>query len=470
MIQRTTEKHRLVPRSAVVLSAAFIIGGFTVSPLAAADTATKQPRLRAAALQFAITTKPDSQTSSQTGTRVRKVFGPLKTTIMLFDDGATRLCLITTHFGNSPSVGVCELFRRTIAHELKLPKSHVLFLNSHNHCSVPFASHGDPGSNSQDVPKVQLLPIGVKFLAALQSHARRLPALLQPVTVWWAVGQEGRITYNCKGRRADGTTYFMRERDRVLLGKDFNGDIDRQAPVVVLKNKAGQIIAALTKFTGHPVTSYHPEKPVVFGEWPQVACDVLAKHFEKQRGVPVGFLQGCAGDISSKEMFFGGVKRSTEFGHMLGQSYIDALKNLRPSRRDGLDFAVEKVNVPLASLPTRKVLIAELKEIDDFIKRAKSGDKNTLSCVGLNFPRALSPVYRVRLVEPLRAWNVWALALHDKGRIDSIPKSLEIEIAVIRIGDVGIVGMSCEPFQGIGRQIRRGSSLPISIPCGFTNV
>ena len=35
--------------------------------------------------------------------------------------------------------------------------------------------------------------------------------------------------------------------------------------------------------------------------------------------------------------------------------------------------------------------------------------------------------------------------------------------------NVGIVGMPCEPFQGIGRQIRRRAALPISIPCAYMN-
>ena len=88
----------------------------------------------------------------------------------------------------------------------------------------------------------------------------------------------------------------------------------------------------------------------------------------------------------------------------------------------------------------------------------------------LNFPRALSPVYRSRLVELVRPWNAWALGLHEKGLAETVPKHLEMEISVIRIGDIGIVGLPCEPFQGIGRQIRRGSPLPLSIPCGYTNV
>lgn len=48
-------------------------------------------------------------------------------------------------------------------------------------------------------------------------------------------------------------------------------------------------------------------------------------------------------------------------------------------------------------------------------------------------------------------------------------KHLEVEIYVLRLGDVGLVGMPFEPFQGIGRQIRAGSPLPLTIPCGYVN-
>jgi hypothetical protein len=455
-----------------VALAAWVLPALFMCPVTGAEAVEEQPRLRAAALQYELAPKPDAATTSKTGARAKRVVGPLKTTVMLLEDGAVRLCVVTTHFDDTRPVNVSELFRETIAKDLDLPKSHVLMFASHNHSAATFAANGVHlyASYSQEAPPVELLPIGEEFLAALRSHAKRLPELLEPVSVWWAEGHEDRITYNRKGRRADGTAYLMREQDRLLLGPDFSGDVDTHAPVVVLKNQDGRVIAALTQFTGHPVTCYHPENPVVFGEWPQVACDVLAARLGGQRVVPVGFFQGCAGDVNSKEMFFGSVKRATEFGEMLGQSYIDALGDLRRSRRDGLDFAVEKVSVPLAPLPNAELLTAELEEMDDFIKRAKSGDENTLSCVGLNFPRALSPIYRARLIEAVQPWSAWALALHEQGRADSVPKHLEIEVSVLRIGDVGIVGLPCEPFQGIGRQIRRGSPLPLTIPCGYVNV
>ena len=135
-----------------------------------------------------------------------------------------------------------------------------------------------------------------------------------------------------------------------------------------------------------------------------------------------------------------------------------------------MDYLCEKVLVPLAPLPSGEILQAEIAEIEDFISRASAGDENTLSCVGLNFPRDLTPAYRGKLIEAVLPWNRWALNLQQTGQANTVAKYLEMEVYVIRLGDVAIIGMPFEPFQGIGRQIRAGSPLPLAIPCGYVNV
>ena len=437
----------------------------------AADSSDGEPRLRAASLRFGVTARAGGETESRTGAVVGKVHGPLKTTVTLLEDGSLRLCLIASDSSSIIRRNMSAFCRNEIAEELGIPVSRVLIFSSHNHSGTRMASNQTRSYDAQyrDDPKPQLLPIGREFMDKLRSHAKRLPEMLQPVSVWWAEGREDRITYNRKGRRADGSTYFMREEDRILLGEDFRGDIDRQAPVVVLKNRDGRPVTALAQFTGHPVTSYHPERPVVFGEWPQVACDALGEHLSPGQPVPVGFLQGCAGDVNSKKMFRGGVETSTQYGRMLGSTYIKALDGLKQSSRKGLDYSMEKVQIPLAPLPSRETLLDEIAEMEQFLRRASAGDEDTLACVGLNFPRELTPAYRGKLVELVLPWNRWALDLHEKGQAGTVPKYLEMELYVLRLGDVAIVGMPCEPFQGIGRLIRRDSPLPLAIPCGYVN-
>ena len=429
------------------------------------------PRLLAASLGFGITPKAGGPTVGKTGAVVMNVAGPLKSTVTLLEDGGQRLCLVTTHFNSPKAVNVSAMFRRAIAEDLDLPLANVLLFVSHNHTDMKMAENQLEAYDAlaiapEQLPEPRLLPTGREQLDQLRSHAKRLPALLQPVTVWWAEGSEDRITYNRKGRRADGSSYLMREEDRDLLGEDFIGDIDRQAPIVVLKNERGDPVTALVQFTGHPVTAYHPEKPVVFGDWPQVTCDVVADRL----AVPVSFLQGCAADVNSKGMFRGGIELSEKYGRMLGGSYIQALEKLRPSSRDGFDHAVEKVQIPLGPLPSEETLIAEIAAMEDFICRANAGDENTLLCAGLNFPRELTPVYRGKLIQGVLPWSSWALQLRQSGNADTVPKFLDAEIHVLRLGDVGIVGMPFEPFQGIGRQMRAGSTLQLTIPCGYTNV
>lgn len=424
--------------------------------------------LRAAAGEFEIVPDAETLTDARHGGKAVEVVSGLKTVVTLLEDGPERLCLITTHFGPSIPVNVSKVIRETVSKDLGIPVSRVLIFTSHNHTSVALASNGVLVYNAYETPApgAELLPVGKEFLRRLGEVARDLPGRLVEVSVSWAEGKESRISYHRKGRRDDGTTYLIREEDRRLLGDDFEGDVETSAPIVVLKDRGGEAVVGFLQFTAHPVTAFHPERTVVFGEWPQMVCEKIGKEI----GAPVGFLQGCAADVNSKEMFTGGPSRSREFAEMLGGSYLAAMGDLKNSEYGGMDVHLETVEVPLASLPSKEILREELKEIDSFIERARGGDPDTLSCVGQNYAVALSPPYRAWLAGLLRPWTAWALGMHEPGNEDSLSMVQEMEIASIRIGDVGIVGLPCEPFQNIGRRMKKLSRLPLTIPCGYMNV
>jgi len=416
---------------------------------------------------FSTVPKLGSTTPNLTKVQAGKVVGPLKTTVVLLHEGSLRVCLVANPFFTDEE-GAYTAVQRQVSMALNIPTNNVVVFSSHDHC-VPALTVGPAWTWKRPLGQkvtVKLLDLGRRFVKQVVDAARRLPDRLEPVSVWYAVGQEDRMTYNRKGRRADGTTYLMREEDRRMLGTDFRGDIETDAPIVCLKNARGTPVCFLVQYTGHPVTAYHPERPVIYGEWPQVACEQLSRRYSN---VPVSFLQGCAGDINSKEMFFGNVKRSEQFGGYLARAYIGAAKNLKASKRQGMNFEMIRVNVSLMRLPGRKTVEREIGEIRDFIRRANAGDENTLSCVGLNFPRSLSPAYRAALVKMILPWSQRTLSLHKQGKADRSPKTVEMEVAVLRLGDVGIVGLPGEPFCGIGRLIKKLSPLPLAIPCGYTN-
>ena len=301
--------------------------------------------------------------------------------------------------------------------------------------------------------------------------ARQIRKQCVPVHVAWSVRHERRITYNRKGHRADGSTYLMREEDRVLLGKDFTGDIDDDAPVIAFVGADDKPVCFLVQFSGHPVTDYHPEQPIVHGDYPQVACDDLSCAFG---GVPVGFLQGCAGDLNSKGLLtskpaeekLADVVRS---GHWLGGTYIRAAKHLRCAAADDVAFSWRRIRMPFRKVPSVRTLQRQITEMDDFLRRCAAGDETALNCEGLNVARTMTPRYRAALIEPCKRWAQWALDFHVKRRLASAPTHVDVDIAAIRIGDVGIIGMPCEPLLGIGRQIKRDATLPLVVPCGYMN-
>ncbi len=408
---------------------------------------------------------------NRTGARIQRVLSALKTTVVLLRSEQEAVCIVSSHIVTN-SRWIYHAIQQCARRKLGLPPDRVLVFCGHNHCSFqltdgpPAAGYGEERGSA----RTRLTPPGRRFFAGLEQVLQTLRGELQPVTVSWAVGREGRISYNRKGRRADGTTYLMREEDRLLLGRDFRGDIDEEAPVVCLRARHGQPVAVFAQFNAHPATAYHPEHPIVHGEYPQTACDLVSRKLSRSHEtVPVAFFQGCAGDINAKGLLSGDVRRTERFGRLLGNTYLRACRHPQPSRSDRLALRRSVVRVPLQPLPSLRRLLQEKEEIAAFLRRARKGDEDTMSCLGLNFPRQLTPPYRAALMEPVWDWNRWAIRMRRSHGTALVPRFVEMEICVLRLGDVAIVGMPCEPFVGIGRRIRRDSPAPLTIPCGYTN-
>lgn len=429
--------------------------------------------LKVAAATFSVRPRSGGEGQSLTHAKVERVYTPLRTTVLLLEDEGGRVCLIASHF-MTDRYPISNLLRKRAAEALGASRERVLSFSSHNHTDVLLARKPIPWDRPAPaacLKESELTREGLELLEKLYAAGRGLPGKLAPARPWWGVGWERRITYNRKGRRADGTTYFMREEDRLLFGRGFSGDIDPDAPVVAFVGGDGAPLCFLVQFAGHPTTCFHPEHPVVHGDYPQDACDRLSRAFG---GVPVGFLQGCCGDLNAKGLLSvrpirEKIADALRYGRFLGETYIKTARKLRRSNWDDVACDWATVRLPFRKVPRASLLRRQRAEIEDFMGRCSQGDPQALTCVGINAARTMSPRYRAALIQPVRAWTEWALRFHTEGRLEEAPQCSDLRIAAARIGDIGIVGMPCEPFCGIGRRIKGTCELPLAIPCGYMN-
>ncbi len=430
--------------------------------------------IQLAAATFEVHARPGSAGRTLVGNTASHVFMPLKSSVFIIVDGERMLALLTSHW-MCHHYKFSNLARNRVAQALGIPMSQVVLFSSHNHCVVALNEkqyHHGHFNPDEIIPESDLTVEGAELMHGFIDNAVALSKKLQPVTVHYARGSERRITHNRKGRRGDGSTYLMREEDRLLLGEDFCGDIDDDAFVIAFHDNNNKPIAMLTQFTGHPVTAFHCDAPVVHGEFPQIACDDLSAAYGD---IPVGFLQGCAGDTNSKGLLAAtpaeeNAARATRYGHLLGETFIRIAKERQPSQAADMQFAWLPVTLPFAAVPPRAELEARLAAAEDFIRRCDAGETDsTRGCDGLNFPTNMTVPYRKALIEPIRKWLNWALDFHRNNCLHKAPTHIESPVFAARIGDVGIVGMQCEPLLGIGRQIKATAPTAVTLPCGYMN-
>ncbi|GGG73261.1 hypothetical protein GCM10007415_00810 [Parapedobacter pyrenivorans] len=431
-------------------------------------SSNKSPHLNVAASTFSIQPEVGALSEhSRTGALISAVYGDIKSTMVLLEEHENKLCFFTSPLDieRGPLHDTIVSVLSTI---LEISPSAIVTTTSHSHTNPYLHLDGDNVPTPNDSAAYKSMLLANDFLMKLQKSASDLVSRLQPATIEWGKAEENRITYNRRGRDfVTGKSYFIREEDRLALGEGYRGLIDPDATVVLFRSiDDNKVFAAFTFFTGHPVAAYNPENLISYGQFPQDANDMLSAYFG---GIPVAFLQGPGGDINSKHMLTGTMEQAKELGKLLGETFIVAAKKAKPSVRSGLTWQRQSVHIPLDHLPDKQTLLADLKEIDDFVRRANKGDENTLSCVGMNFPKALSPSYRGRLVSLVRPWYEWALTQYEENRLHMIPRSMPMQIVVARFGDVGFTGLPFEPFVKTGLKIKEETVLPCVLACGYTD-
>lgn len=401
---------------------------------------------------------------TRSGVQVDAVYGDIKTNVLMLQESDRILFLVTSALGIEQGK-FRKLIVSLIQEKYNIDEEAIITSSSHNHC-IPSLIFEGP-EPEKGTPEYLSWQVGQSFIEDFKGTISDLSDDLKTVNVFFGKAEENRISYNRRGVYPTGETYFMREEDRILVGDGYRGLIDPDVSVVVFKDsEQNKPVAGLLMFACHPVVAYNPEKQFTHGQFPQIASEMMSENLGNS---PVGFIQGTSGDINAKYMLTGSIEQANAAGEMLGQSALIALNNLMPSKRDGLEFTTLTAEIPFEKLPSKESLTKDLHEIDDFIRRGKAGDEHTLSCVGMNFPKALTPEYRANLITGVRGWYVWALRQHDEGKLKDLPTAMAMDVVVARFGDVGFVGLPYEAYVKTGLKIKESANLPMVLAAGYTN-
>lgn len=331
------------------------------------------------------------------------VFKNLSASCVVFDNGLTRagvMAIDVCYIGTQQLAGI-----REAAEKLGIPPHQMMVNSSHTHCGPSFSSRN-----------ADYLCL---FATKTSNLVEAAVADLKEATLDYTVGQS-LVGLNRRQVGKDGKVAGIAPEPRKR--------IDMDVPVLRVLDGTNQVRALMFGYTCHPVTMGGYE---ISPDYPGPAREWIAAAFTNCQPV---FLQGFGGDvrprIATANGRFGyvlvdGKQMLTELGHQLGRDVVSAacvpLQQVAapPGKPMPLAGASEKLALPLKV--TTKV---------DRDLRARSS----------------SPTAKLR-PEKLRP----EVAIHPK----DAKQTREIELAVLRVGNIYVVFGQGELCSEIGLRIKR---------------
>ena len=258
----------------------------------------------------------------------------------------------------------------------------------------------------------------------------------------------------------------------LVVGQNFEGFADHRVMVVRFDDLDENPLAALVCYAAHPIILAYQNR-LLSPDFPGVAKRVV----EELTGAACLYLQGCAGNIMTREALTGDLGAAERMGTMLGAEAAKVFTGIRtrPTRRrfagiveSGAPLGIW-VDEPLADreplvrvvernieMPVRPTEDPDLAEahVESLSRRFLELERNGAPEEQVSYAR-----YRARRAVISTAW-----AKLCKGRTH-LPTTLH----GIRIDSVALVGFPGEPFAETGARVRDASPFQYTHMAGYSN-
>ncbi len=386
----------------------------------------------------------------------------MKLTALVLADGSQKFAMVDIDrlFVNGLEPAIESASART-----GIPAEHIRLAATHTHAGVMVtAAKGPPGVDLS--PHVEMaeryrLQIVDKIVAAIVEANDQL----EPAHMHGGRG-EGTININRRVR--------ARGDNPPAVGRNPDGFLDRELIVFRIDDARGNPLAVLANYQCHgTVLAY--ENKVISPDWPGMTRKTVEAAMP---GALCLFFQGAAGNQGPVEGFTGDLRVAHRLGEILGHQIAAVAKQIETVRREptfegfvestayqakqhwrvkGPRDTTLKFGSTIVEVPRRGYSATEVAGMQSRLDRAK---KQLAELAGSSdMWKTHQAAARVRRFgDLLKQWQA---------AVSSSPR--QVELQVLRIGELALVAMPGEPFAEIGASVRKQSPFEYTMFCGYSD-
>ena len=332
---------------------------------------------------------------------------------------------------------------------------------------------------------------------------KRAASKLVPVRVGVGVGQEDRVMENRRmflknGKEIDVRQAYSLPPDEAVAGV---GPVDTEIGILRLDREDGRPFALVYNFACHPIQGVPSGTQTA--DMTGFSSQVIEDNLDEE--TIALFIQGCGGDINP--LGYKNVDRppnAETLGNMLGLSTLKALRTIKTDADSRLAVINETIELPradfaprIAELETRlQVLVRSLRgttlnlrtfmqlsakhnianeypsyHISRYLHDEKMGksELKTLDARNRSAMRAyIRNIYTMEEITRLQT-NLRLLKKNQQKNLDAAKRTIDVEVAGIRIGDFLLITFPGELTVRIGLRIKKRTKHEHTFVAGYTN-
>lgn len=381
--------------------------------------------------------------------QVTGVKWPLCARALVIDDGGTRLAILTLDLNFIFTQNIREI-RDHVAPAGGLDPTQIMLACSHTHNA--FATTPWHAGDATDYAALDVLKELLHVLVARASRS------LQPCRLKAGSAQAPGMTQNRRPLYRDAAGRLHVATHGPESGEAFagvEGPTDDELKVLLVERDDGRCLGGLVNFAAHPTTMF--SQPLYSASY----IGPLTEALKAKYGGVFGFLYGLSGNLCIQKNG-NGEEFTASVGAALAAAADRAITAAIPVAGDSVSMSREVLAVPL-----RRVTPEQIQAAKRFQRMDPAAINQTELCQALFghdfiFHHQAPRMGQVFIDEMIGTWEYQRrLALRNP--------TGDIEVQVMRFGDVAVVGFASEVFCEVKHALQQTSPFRHTLFASLTN-